>query len=216
MRLETRPGEVHRLVVTLGLRDVVYAARHFTRFEQAQAHVADAVRHSARQGHVKSVTLQRGTPICMSAEDAGGPAPRRWPASVEYTWTIEKRWETDVIQRILKQNGTALSSGSHTFPASALKRWRTPARPVATRHKPARWHLAATAAFVLVAVITLLLFQTGGRPLALLAALRDRRPAVKRELPFDARTSFTQASQGDDRDTTQPASDEPSLPEGND
>jgi len=214
MRLETRPGEVHRLVVKVGPRNVVYAARHFRRFEQAQARVADAVRSCARKGVVSTVTLQRGTPVPMSPTDTDHPTTLKGNRGIEYSWTIEKQWGLDVVRRILL-NGNGSCTHAPARRAKALP-GRPPIARTAIRHKPARWHLAATAEFVLLAIVTLLIVQTGGHPLALLASVRDPQPTVKRELPFNARTSFADTSGSGEKAATEPATQLPQTVRSND
>lgn len=196
MRLAGISGEAYRLIIDAEQGVVIFGARHFGNFEEAQARVADAVRHHGRLGRVNSVRLQHGTPV----ERPGASPPEAQAcepsAETEHRWTTEKRWDREVVLRILTQAGieAAEPPAPRPIPPPTPRPPRIPPRrtprPAVSLHKPALWHVAATAALVTVAMITALLVQTGGQPLAILAALQEPRATIKHELPFDARTSF--------------------------
>lgn len=225
MGIETQPGDVYRLIVALEERVVEGADRRYRCFEQAQARVAEAVCRHARTERVRAVAVQRGRPTPPTDRDGNGSPARGRLDDGDYSWTIEKRWGAEVIQRIMLQNGVAPAVAADPSPADenvglplaapeppshaqtdpsptdehvghpppALQ----PPSPVraellrtAGKHKSTRWPVATAIAVVIVAIIALALVHTGGHPSRLLSLITSTQPAVKDELPFDARTSF--------------------------
>ncbi|MBU0616699.1 MAG: hypothetical protein KKI02_03180 [Planctomycetes bacterium] len=200
MGIETQPGNVYRLIVTLDGHIVEAVGCRFKRFEQAQARVAETVCRYAETEHVRAVAVQRGRPNAPVDRGGNGSPARVTLEDDDYTWTIEKRWGTDVIRRILLQNDIQPAPAADKPRLTANVRQRSPAGRAATaragsprpvsRHKSARGHLAATLAVIILATVALILFQTGGDPSRLLSAITGANPTIKDELPFDARTSF--------------------------
>ncbi len=195
---EAPPGAIYRLLVTFEGPETVPDVFRFDRFEQAQGWVAPAVRRHAARGRIRAVALQRGTPISASGGDVRGPHPQAVPA---YDWTIEKQWGADVVERILAQQARARqlpTTMPETFSRPAAVPWHRPSglepgrglSPVVRLHKDTRWHMIGTFALVVLAILTTLLYQTGGNPHLLLAATKVPVETVKVELPFDARAGF--------------------------
>jgi hypothetical protein len=200
MGIRTQPGDVYRLIVVLETHVVEPGDRRFKRFEQAQARVAEMVCRYAQREHIRAVALQRGRLIASLDRDGDGSSARAALEDGDYKWTIEKRWGTSVIRRILLQNGIEpLASASppraNTVVAPPLAarfaRPRRADRPRSTaKHKSTRWHVTATVMIVILAMVVLLLVETGGHPSRFLSAITGDGANVKDELPFDARTSF--------------------------
>ena len=201
MGIETQPGDVYRLIVVLGARVVEADDSRSERFEQTQARVAEAVCRYTRSERVHAVALQRGRLNTPHSPDRNGSAAPVRLDDGEYNWAIEKRWGTDVIRRILVQDGIEPPAAVSAQRADGNLAPRPTARPASpgraqrphliNKHKSMRWHVTATVAVVILAVVALILFQTGGHPSRLLSAITVAKPTVKDELPFDARTSFT-------------------------
>ena len=78
----------YRLIVTVDGCAEVEAGPRFDSFERAQTHVAFAVRRCQARGAVTDVRLER----------AAGCDSEREPR-----WTLERRWDRAVIERILRQ-----------------------------------------------------------------------------------------------------------------
>jgi hypothetical protein len=225
MGIETQPGDVYRLIVVLGTHVVEADDSRSDRFERTQARVAEAVCRYARSGPVHAVALQRGRRHTPPSPGRSGSTAAVNLDDREYDWAIEKRWGADVIRRILVQDEiepptTVSAQRADGKPAPRptprpgnTGRARRP-RPI-NKHKSMRWHLTATVAVVILAVIALILFQTGGHPLRLLSAVTAAKPSVKDELPFDARTSFTPQPRpgGAHKPLGQPQSED-SIPDG--
>ncbi len=226
MGIETQPGDVYRLIVAFEARVVEGADCRYRHFEQAQARVAETVCRYARAERVRAVAVQRGRP--NQPIDRGGNGS---PASAvlddsDYDWKIEKRWGTEVIQRILLQNGVAPPATIEPFPTDeavgppaatgrATDSTRVELPRPAGKHKSTRWPVTAAIAIVVLAIIAMALFQVGGHPSRLLSAITGAKLAVKDELPFDARTSFAlepqpaahESSGKPSGETTTPATD---------
>lgn len=217
MGIETTSGDVYRLIVALDVRVVVAVGYYFNRFEQAQSQVASIVCRYAHTGRVRAIALQRGRPSAAPLQSGNG-SPQRLPRHDNgYNWTIEKHWGAEVIRRILVQNGIKPQLAAPMPRLTA----GTPPRPTVRRpkprrggeqHKSVRRHVTATVAVIILAMITLLLFQTGGHPHRLLSAITDTQPSVKDELPFDARTSFTPKRRPDVHEPPGDPDDEDSKP----
>jgi hypothetical protein len=173
---------------------VVTDARRFARFGQAQARVADTICNHARPRPPRVIVLQRGRPIAESCE-AGDDTPDVPANNGRYAWTIEKHWGPDVVQRILSQRGLLRVHDAPTRAHGMSGSSRPRRRPPANLHKTTRWHLIGTAAVVVLTMIVLLFWQTGGKPYELLTTTRPAPRAVQQELPFDARTSFATTSE---------------------
>ena len=205
MGIETQAGDIYRLIVALEGRVVEVTDHRFKCFEQAQARVAEAVCRYAQTARVRAVVLQRGRPN-TPVNRGGNGSPTRVPlGDGDFDWTVEKRWGTDVIRRILLQNGLEAPAAASLPRADGSAVPRTtvrsvspgrtvPARPIG-KHRSTRWHLTATVAVVILVMVVLILVQTGGHPSRLLSAITGAKPTVKNELPFDARTSFAPGPQ---------------------
>lgn len=122
---------MYRLVVTLDHGEVTFQAPPFRHFKRARAHVAEAIWRHARDGVVQRVTLEcRRPPIGpvfagrTDAALAGTTDPRAGE------WSVVTWWESDVIERILRQRGMP----SRTLPAASPHR---PHRPTTARHQSA-------------------------------------------------------------------------------
>lgn len=137
------------------------------------------------------------------SQNAMGATPLLSLKGVDFLWTIEKSWGRDVVARILTQNGIsapgcAAALTERQFPPRGNGRWRghsrrsSPARSQRNiAHKNTRWPVLSTTIVILLSIVVLFLFQSGGHPLHLLGGLLRPQPMTKEELPFDARTSFT-------------------------
>ncbi len=213
MGIETQPGDVYRLIVALEARVIEGADCRYRRFEQAQARVAETVCRYARTERVRAIAVQRGRPNAPIDREGNGSPARVTLDDSDYSWTIEKRWGTDVIQRILPQSGVEppavvdpLSTDGDVGPPPATARAADPARAdlprPAGKHKSTRWPVTTAIAVVILAIIALALVQTGGHPSRLLSAITGTQPAVKDELPFDARTSFAPEPQQEASETS--------------
>jgi len=193
MGTKSTSGETYRLILAMDRRVIIAGERGYSRFEEAQARVADTVCHYGRLGHVTAVALQQGRP---SRASNGVAAPPRELQAQDYIWTIEKCWDREVVQRILAQNQieppSLAPSRSRNGHAGRL---REPSRqqPSSTRrmHKYTRWHATVTVAIIALTMAVLLFLQIGGNPARLLTTFSNPRDMVINELPFDARTSFT-------------------------
>ena len=98
---------VYRLVVRLDGRHVVYDAPLFRHFKEARTHVAIAICRHACDGPVQHVLLQSTTPPSHDAPTiAHGDSP---DVLTPHTngWKTVTYWDSDVVQRILAQNGLA-------------------------------------------------------------------------------------------------------------
>lgn len=200
MGIETQPGDVYRLIVALDGRVLVAADGRFARFEQAQTRVAETICRYAQTERVRAVVLQRGRPNVPVRRGHNGYPTRPTVADSDYDWTIEKHWDTSVIRRILLQNGIEPPATTTSPQADADTAPAPPAQPASPRrssrprpggrHKSTRWHVTLTVVIVILAMIALILVQTGGHPARFLSAFMSDKPTVKNELPFDARTSF--------------------------
>ncbi len=208
MGFEAVPGEVYRLLLTFDGHETVPDVFRFDRFEQAQGWVAPAVRRHATRGRVRAVALQRGIPVGASGSrdtSTGAPGPGRPETSTDYTWTIEKRWGPEVVTRILAQQAFASRSAARRptdAPAPSIAPGPRPSLPAAAAgfgrlHKDTRWHVIGTFTLVLLAILTTLLYQTGGNPNLLLAATKAPVETIKLELPFDARAGFVTIEPGE-------------------
>jgi hypothetical protein len=206
MGIETPSGDVFRLIVALDVRIVVAVGCRFKRFEQAQTQVAEVVCRYARHGRVCAVALQRGRLNLAVAQESGNSLARPAFEDSDYNWTIEKRWGTEVIRRILRQHGIEPPRATVRPRLTSIKTARRPpagkraakvakAPRLTGRHKNTRWQVGACLAVIIVAMVALVFFQTGGHPSRLLSAITGVCPTVKDELPFDARTSFAPAPQ---------------------
>ena len=239
MGIEPSAGETYRLIVAIDRRMLVADPRRYSRFEDAQAEVARAVRRYNGLGPVSAVALQRGRPsrvarLCVERLNDGDSSHGTPRNGDDYLWTIEKRWGRDVVARILAQgdvstptNGHPRNGNSHprngnghprngnghprngsVYPRNGQRSeprqdgttTRPPqpmavahrVQPVVPRHK--RWQILTTLAVILLSMSVLVLIQTGGHPLRLLAAFRWPENVLKEELPFDFRTSFAPES----------------------
>jgi len=262
MQVAGETGELFRLYVSANGHSAVFGPRYYTRYEQAQARVAEAVRQHGRTGTLQSIILQRGTRESTPVESNTATVD----GATTYYWFNEKAWGPEVIDRILRQNGidghvpvetpsppsppakpkalpappsepvAPSTSAPAIDPASDPSRPATVSatsttnrsqaigeayRPAVTtnartaQHKDLRWRLVATTVMVVAMMVTLIMFQTGGRPLSLLSGIVGERPTVKHELPFDARTSFPQREVRQERAMQDPRPDGP-LPERQD
>lgn len=223
---ESSNGVVYRLVVTVDGREAVFNGAPFRDRKRAIAQVAAAVRHYARQAEVRRVALQRGavstadTAVAHSnaadravahsgAADravARGAAscPDRLPGSA--AWTTIARWDSDVVQRILRQDGVpprtpVVVAQRHSDPVAATPTCAplphaavAPAAAGAPRTphvgrvwpKSQRWPVLVTAGLLALVWIVLTLLLTGGHPGGLFAGATASQPAVVGELPVEA------------------------------
>lgn len=223
MGIGTQPGDVYRLIVVLDARVVEAGDCRFGRFEQAQARVAETVCHYARNECVRAVALQRGRLSRPVDRGGNGRSVRVMLPDDDYDWAIEKHWGAGVIRRILRQRGieplapprvAAPSEKTAARPASPRTGFSPPTEPHAVgKHRRTRWPLTAALAVIVVALVALILVQTGGHPVRALSAMMDTRPTVKEELPFDARTSFTSEARAETHEQRNEPEDEGSRPD---
>jgi hypothetical protein len=229
---ESSNGVVYRLVVTVDGREAIFNGAPFRDRKRAIAQVAAAVRHYARQAEVRRVALQRGavstagTAVAHSnaadravahsnAADravARGAAscPGRLPGIA--AWTTIARWDNDVVQRILRQDGVpprtpVVVTQRHSDTVAATPTCAplppagvapaappTPAAAGAPRTphvgrvwpKSQRWPVLVTAGLLALVWIVLTLLLTGGHPGGLFASATASQPAVVGELPVEA------------------------------
>ncbi len=86
----SRVRTVYRLIIATRHDELVCDAPVFRHYKRAVSHIPAAVRRHARDGHPQGVILQCG----QSQSSSDG-----------VTWTALERWDSAVIERILRQQG---------------------------------------------------------------------------------------------------------------
>lgn len=120
--------ECYRLIVTLDEREEVEAGPRFDSFERAQTHVAFVVRRCQARGTVTAVRLERAADCDCEHE------PR---------WTLQRRWDRAVIERILRQDRGGAARPRQT-PAARRPRESRRREPAERSSPPPRDHTTAT------------------------------------------------------------------------
>jgi hypothetical protein len=155
--------EAYRLVIQhVGGHTI--CAPEFRCRKQATARVALAARQAHRTGQALGIVLERAQP----ASDGHGLSG---PTDSEQRWTPVEQWGSDVILRILAQNGGPRPASAAEKPAAPAETSvcaePAPAPVVRPRRDRAShlWHVALVVGLTLLTWSIVTLWLTGGRVL---------------------------------------------------